>query len=55
MHIILLAATDDRKKFLEMYAPYAMIFNLIFLILSNFTCIFGICITIIFREKAKQI
>ena len=54
MHIILIGTILDPVKFLNMYAPFAMIFNLIFLILSNFCVIFGITIALILREKANE-
>ncbi len=54
MHIILIGAIQDPVKFLNMYVPFAMIFNLIFLILTNFCVIFGITIALITREKANE-
>jgi len=49
MHLFLITIQTDRAKFKEMYAPFAMIFNVMFLILANFTLIFGIAITLIFK------
>lgn len=37
-----------------MYMPFAMIFNVIFLVLTNFCLIFGITITMIYLAKSEE-
>lgn len=54
MHIIIIGSISDPVKFLTMYVPFAMILNLIFLILTNFCVIFGITIALITKEKANE-
>jgi hypothetical protein len=51
LHIVLISVMTD---FLQFYAPFAMIFNLIFVILANLCLVFGLAITFIFYSKSQQ-
>ena len=54
MHIILLAIIKDDSLFISMYVNFALVFNLLFLILSNFCLIFGITIALIYKQKSEE-
>lgn len=54
MHLIILAVESESRKFLAMYMPFAMIFNMAFLVLSNLCLIFGITIALIYKEKSED-
>lgn len=53
MHLILIAIVNDTDKFKEMYAPFAVIFNMIFLILTCYCVIFGFTVTLIYKAKSE--
>jgi len=52
IHIILISITVT--DFLAFYASFAMIFNLILLILANLCLIFGLAVTFILYSKSKR-
>lgn len=49
LHVILIGFIEDYSRFYELYSPYAMIFNLLFLVTTNFCVIFGLTITLVFK------
>jgi hypothetical protein len=49
LHVILIGFIEDYTRFYDLYAPFSMIFNLIFLLLANLGAIFGLTITLIFK------
>lgn len=49
LHIIFVSYISDPAKFINLYAPFAMIFNLLLLILANLSLIFGIAIALIYK------
>jgi hypothetical protein len=52
LHVLLIGFIEDYTKFYDLYAPFSMMFNLMFLLLANFTAIFAITITLILKEKS---
>lgn len=50
IHLIFIGLESDEKEFLKLYARYAFVLNLIFLILANFCLIFGITMALIFGD-----
>lgn len=49
IHLIMIGYVEDHKQFLNIYCPYSLILNLIFLLLTNFCAIFGITVTLIYK------
>lgn len=54
LHLLLISFIGDYTRFYDLYAPFSMMFNLIFLLLANFGAIFGLTITLIYKEKSEQ-
>lgn len=53
LHILLISCIEDYSRFYDLYAPFSMMFNLIFLLLANFCAIFGLATTLILKDKSK--
>jgi hypothetical protein len=49
LHAILIGFIEDKDKFYELYSPYSLMFNLMFLIPSNFCMIFAVTIALVFK------
>lgn len=49
LHIILISYITDQSRFIDLYAPFAMIFNLFLLILANFSMVLGVAIALIYK------
>jgi hypothetical protein len=54
LHVLLIGFIEDYTRFYDLYAPFSMMFNLIFLLFTNFCAIFGLTITLIFKQKSEE-
>ena len=54
LHIIVISYIKDQKQFVELYAPFAMIFNLFLLILANLSVVLGVAIALIYKQKSEE-
>ena len=49
LHIIVISYVKDQKQFIDLYAPFAMIFNLFLLILANVSMVLAVAIALIYK------
>jgi len=54
LHVLLISFIEDYTKFYDLYAPFSMMLNLMFLVLANFGTIFGLTITLISKQKSEE-
>jgi hypothetical protein len=54
LHIILISYINDQSRFVDLYSPFSMIFNLFLLILANFSMVLGVAIALIYKQKSEE-
>lgn len=54
LHIFILLSITDVAGFLEFYAKFARVINLIFLVLANLALILGITMSMVYKQKSQE-
>lgn len=55
MHlVVIMNGSPDKGEFLNVYSPISKDINIVFMIFTSFALIFGICLTMIYKNKSDE-
>jgi hypothetical protein len=55
MHlVVIMNGSPDKLEFLNVYAPISKDITIVFMVFTSFALIFGLCLTMIYKNKSDE-